>query len=32
MDREALDIHEVKGLGKANSMTDKGYAVQQIGK
>ena len=25
MDREALDVHEVKGLGTANSMTDKGY-------
>ena len=25
MDREALDVHEVKGLGKANSLTDKGY-------
>ena len=27
MDREALDVHEVKGLGIANSMTDKGYVV-----
>ena len=35
MDREALDVHEVKGLGIANSMTDKGYVVfcsKQIGK
>ena len=27
MDPEALDVHEVKGLGIANTTTDKGYVV-----
>ena len=27
IDREALDVHEIKALGKANSMTDKRYVV-----
>ena len=27
MHAEAIDIHEVKGLGISNTMTDKGYVV-----
>ena len=28
IDREALDVHEVKGLGIGKSMTDKGFCLE----